>query len=386
MTANPPKLKLAYVSNGPLPYHTPILNELAQFLHLHVVFMSTGHPLATNRDLWGVFEDPWGTPPTFEYSTYWSRALQRRTSDFRSQFSIGVSSLLHKLDPDVVLFTSWGPLVLEPMVWKMLARRKAVIWAESCAFSGILRGPLSNGLRRLLISRADAFVSNGTMATVYLRALGAPQERIVTSRLPSPMGVIEDPLGHKGGKWSTSEAPHFLFVGRLTEIKRPLVVVRAFRKVLTEVPLARLTIVGDGPLMQDVDREARALGGRIELLGRVEGEALRAVYSRSDILVHPAVREVWGLVVNEALANGLYVIASDQVGSAYDLLDNTNGLMVEADNEPALCQAMIAAGKSVPQDPVSRAARAQTVASCTPEAFARAISEAAALALGGPNL
>jgi glycosyltransferase involved in cell wall biosynthesis len=159
-------------------------------------------------------------------------------------------------------------------------------------------------------------------------------------------------------------------------------VVRAFHAIATEVPEASLTIVGDGPLESAVAREARLMSDRIKLVRRLEGEQLSAIYTSADILVVPSVREVWGLVVNEALAHGLYVIATDEVSSALDLLREDTGSIVPAGDRCALVRAMLHAAQATPMDSKARNRRRQTIHHCTPAAFANDIYRAAQAAWG----
>jgi glycosyltransferase involved in cell wall biosynthesis len=162
-----------------------------------------------------------------------------------------------------------------------------------------------------------------------------------------------------------------------------LQLVEAFARAATEVPEARLTVVGDGPLLADVTAAAARLGESVSVLGRREGEALAAAYRGADILVIPSVREVWGLVVNEALAHGLYVIATDETSSALDLLDEGSGTLVPADDGAALTRAIVSAARTLTRDPAVRARRAGRVAAHTTSAFAADILRAAELALQG---
>ena len=74
---------------------------------------------------------------------------------------------------------------------------------------------------------------------------------------------------------------------------------------------------------------------------------LRKIYAACDVLVVPSIatptfREPWGLVVNEAMNQGLPVIASDAVGAAAGGLvrDGHNGLVVPAGNHEALARAI----------------------------------------------
>jgi glycosyltransferase involved in cell wall biosynthesis len=368
-------MKMVFVSNYPLPYHTPILNALADRIDLHVIFMSRGHALGKATD--GAYIDQWGVQPRFPYEFHWSRALRSLRVDFRVQYSLGVSGKLRRLHPDVIFFSSWGPLMLEPVFWKSLAKRRAVMWAESTPFSGLLRGRLSNLLRRMILARVDAYVTNGSQATLYLRNLGINPEIIVTSCLPSRPGEVSEEEGPGNAQRS---GKRFLFVGRLIPRKRPLELVRAFTQLLESEPDATLTVVGDGPLRREVDAAAGAARDAISVQGRLEGAHLASVYRSHDVLVVPSVREVWGLVVNEALAHGLHVVATDQVASAHDLLDRQTGTLVPADDSEAMVGALTEAAH-LQHLPAQRRARKARVKACTASAFAADILRAAEIAL-----
>lgn len=357
-------VKLVHVSNGPLPYHTPILNELASLVDLHVVYMSANHPL-------GSFQELWGTEPRYSYEMHWSAPLRWQHRDFRAQVSIGVSRKLRRLEPHAVLVISWGPLAWEPLVWSRLNRVKAVMWAESTEFSGLLRGPVSNSIRRGVVSLADVVVTESRSATRYARKLGAG--RIVTSCLPSP----HVPRTANGPRTGPRDAPSYLFVGRLIPRKRPLEAIRAFEHVVADVPGATMTVVGDGPLHREVAEAVARAGGRIRLLPRLEGEQLGSVYAAADVLIVPSLAEGWGLVVNEALAHGLFVVATDEVGSALDLIGTGSGTVVPARDRAALRRAVREAGTTVPHTSHARRRRARSVEGCTAANFAADIERAA---------
>lgn len=356
---------------APLPYYTPIFNSLADRLDLHVLFMSSRAPLTD-------FRDPWGEEPRFEHSFYWSRTLQLHSLDFRAQVSAGVAPRLHRLSPDVLIAYSWHPIMYEPLVWSSLTGRRAVMWSESCDFSGLLRGRVSQAIRAFALRRCQAFVTSGTKATEYLHALGVPESRVVTSCLPAGARPPDAPSPIERAE----DEVRYLFVGRLIPRKRPLEALRAFERARARRPGARMTVVGQGPLLDDVSREAARIGDAVEVIGHAEGEALGRLYAEADVLVVPSVREVWGLVVNEGLLNGLYVIASDEVASAYDLVGPGDGAMVPADQPEALARAM---AEVDPADlrPEARARRAARAGECSVDAFAADIHRAASMALSG---
>lgn len=79
-----------------------------------------------------------------------------------------------------------------------------------------------------------------------------------------------------------------------------------------------LTIVGDGPLAPDLKTLARSLGidDSVIFVGHKNQKELAQLYAESQTLVVASTNEVWGLVVNEALASGLHVVVTEMCGVA----------------------------------------------------------------------
>ena len=107
-----------------------------------------------------------------------------------------------------------------------------------------------------------------------------------------------------------------LAIGRLVEKKGFDVLLDA----IAALPDVRLRIVGDGPLRGSLAEQAKRCGGRVELLGSRPPAEVRAELERADVLAMPCVvaadgdRDSMPVVVKEAMAMGLLVVASDEVG------------------------------------------------------------------------
>ena len=122
------------------------------------------------------------------------------------------------------------------------------------------------------------------------------------------------PFGLDPAPWrelaATGTGP-FLFIGRLVRYKGLPVLLEALR----EVPAARLTVVGTGPLEADLARQAQRLGvgDRVEWVGDRAPHELRRHLAAARALVLPSLdtSETFGLVQLEAMAAGVPVIASD---------------------------------------------------------------------------
>jgi glycosyltransferase involved in cell wall biosynthesis len=368
-----PKTRLVVLQNYPVPYRTPILNALNDLFHLDVIYLAKAHTLDP-------FKNPWGEDPRFRYSFWRSVNLGSKRRDIRVQLSVGVSRRLSALRPDVVLYSSWGPLTWEPALWCRRNNAVAVMWSESTSWSGIARGSFSNWARARVVSATTRFVANGSESANYLVELGADERVITVGRLPS--ALVPSSTSAITGSWGT----RFLFVGRLIDRKQPLQLLEAFRRVRKRFPSAMLTFVGDGPLEAALrQRLSNEDNENVTLAGRLEGERLSKAFGEADSLVVPSRREVWGLVVNEGLAHGLYVIASDEVGAAPDLLDSSTGAIISSTDQTALVEAMSYVCSRTGLLRESRQERSRSVAAVTPQEFATCIERAARAAIDDDN-
>lgn len=125
-------------------------------------------------------------------------------------------------------------------------------------------------------------------------------------------------------------------VGRLVDQKNHVLAVRA----LAQVPGASLLVLGEGPLRDEIEREARAAGvdGRVVLAG-TQPEA-RAILGAADVLVLPSRWEGLPLVALEALTAGVPVVATAVRGVQELLTDGQDALLVPPGDPAALAGAL----------------------------------------------
>jgi glycosyltransferase involved in cell wall biosynthesis len=100
-----------------------------------------------------------------------------------------------------------------------------------------------------------------------------------------------------------------------------------------------LAIVGNGTLRPLVE-QAVAADSKIVYAGRQPTATVVQWMRASDALVLPSLFEPWGLVVNEAMCCGLPVIATERVGAVDVVFDGLNGIIVPAEDVPALTAAI----------------------------------------------
>jgi glycosyltransferase involved in cell wall biosynthesis len=114
----------------------------------------------------------------------------------------------------------------------------------------------------------------------------------------------------------------FLYSGRLAPVKRVDLLVDAFVEFARERDDWDLLVVGSGPLESELRRRVpEPLRNRVIWVGFLQLDDIVAAYHSADVLVLPSDREPWAVVVQEAMAAGLAVVASDVVGAAHELVE-----------------------------------------------------------------
>jgi len=158
-----------------------------------------------------------------------------------------------------------------------------------------------------------------------LEFFGAKKDKISIALNTADMEFFREQSSEYRGKEAfvneRSELPKLLllYVGQLIERKGVLQVLKAL-EILDDSDVG-LFIVGDGPqkaMLEGYCRE-KCLNN-VYFEGFKSEEELPRYYALSDVLILSSFREVWGLVINEAMASGLYVLASKYTGAGFDLI------------------------------------------------------------------
>ena len=122
-----------------------------------------------------------------------------------------------------------------------------------------------------------------------------------------------------------------LFAGRLAEKKGCTYLIEAMKQVENAI----LVIVGKGPLEAELKEQAAQMLDKVKFLGPKTHQELAAIYASADLFVAPSVtardgdKEGFGLVIIEAMASGVPVVATRSGGIPDIITDDQNGLLVE---------------------------------------------------------
>jgi glycosyltransferase involved in cell wall biosynthesis len=188
-----------------------------------------------------------------------------------------------------------------------------------------LRSRVLVGLAQLLSKRWASSVDLAIATNeITAKALGLPPQQL------EPNVMVDAARPQRSG----SQAD-LLMVGLLIPRKRPWIALHS----LADPRLSdrQLTIVGDGPLRNDLEALAERLGveARVSFLGELPRNEVLQMMTDASVLIHPAAREGAAWVVGEAAAVGLpaIVFAESGAGSTVELSDN-GGQVISGGEDP----------------------------------------------------
>ena len=224
---------------------------------------------------------------------------------------------------------------------------KRVPYALNCDGAFINPNFMKDHVKRFFVRRAALYFASGPSAKDYFLHYGAEEERIYyhefTSLTEADIRTAVPAAEEKSAlrrKYDLPSGVLVLTIGQFIYRKGFDILLRAWNNMPSE---SHLLIVGGG----EKEEEYRAyicdhhLTG-VSLIGFLDKETLKEYYAASDIFVLPTREDVWGLVVNEAMACGLPVIATDMCIAGRELIQNEkNGYVVPVQDEAALREKMV---------------------------------------------
>jgi glycosyltransferase involved in cell wall biosynthesis len=352
-------VNVALLTEIPAPYRLPLFRALAreEGIELRVLYLARSDPRRS-------YEFP-AAEAGFEWEVLPGRGAVRGGRWL--VFNRGVLSALRRLDPALLVVGGWN----QPAYWQALAyararRRPLVTWVESTARDSRFSSPVGRALRHAFVRGSAAFLVPGRAAAAYVRSLGVEEARIAVA----PNAVDPVRFGQRPGQAPASGRDRhvrLLYVGRLSREKGLDVLFRAVADMAVQV-----AVVGTGPERKWVESEAPP---NVVFLGQLDQEGVAAQYAEADVFVLPSRSEPWGMVLNEAAAAGLPLVATEAAGAAHDLIeDGVNGFRVPPGDPAALREALI----RLTADPELRARAGERsrelAAGFTPEAWAGAVA------------
>ena len=325
------KPRLVIITEIIAPYRVPVFNSLAAQgeLDLHVLFLAETDPRLRQ----------WTVPKNeirFSYEVLPSFRL--RLGKFSLLLNRGLDRALRRTQPNVILCGGYNYLSSwHAALWARKRNIPFLLWTESTAADRRAESVVVENLKRKFLGLCRGCVVPGAAAKQYLQQLGVPEALIFKAS-----DAVDNALFTEVARIAKTNRPavrrrievpdhYFLNVGRLIAAKGVLDLLDAYANLNEAIRAAvGLVFVGDGIAKAELMRRASMIRpGTVKFSGFVQKEQLGDFYALADALVMPTHSDPWGLVVNEAMACSLPVIASNVAGCVSDLIeDGWNGIIV----------------------------------------------------------
>ena len=308
---------VAIITNIPAPYRV----DFFDFLHKNyteyrftIIYSSRNED---NRN-WKIEQEKMRNSVFLESKTI---KIKKRYDNYYLHIPTGVSKTLDKIKPDVVVGSEYNPTIIQALYYCRRKNIPFVSWTDGTLFSERNRNFVQKFLRRLVISKAEAFIASSTKSKEAQIYYGADEKKCHVSYLAVDVEkYIQEPQGQGKGK--------IICVGSLIERKGVDLLLNALVKVKCNYSLY---LAGSGDEKEKLKKQAENLQivDKVHFLGQLNREELLKHYADSDLFVLPTREDCFALVILEALCAGLPIVCSKYADGAYDLIEEGKNGFIE---------------------------------------------------------
>lgn len=306
-------MKVLFLTNIPSPYRVDFFEELAEYCELTVFYELTN---ARDRETSWLKREEGG-----KYESVYLKPVLRQTS---SAWCPSVRRYLRREKYDLVVVGVYSTPTGMQAIGSL--KRKKIPYMINCdgGFVPEQENRLKYKLKKYLLSGADGYLSSGKTADAFLTHYGARREAVYRYPFTSLHGkeIVDNPIpaGEKTkikGELGIPEEKIILSAGSFIHRKGFDILLKAASEMQDRYGVY---IVG-GTATEEYLRLQEAYGLRqVHFLPFMQSCRLRRYYEAADVFVFPTREDIWGLVVNEAMAAGLPVVATDRCGAGLELL------------------------------------------------------------------
>lgn len=306
---------LVFLTNLSSFYKINLYNEISKKQKIFVIFMSRH---SKNRS-----ENFFKGEKKFEYIYLDDKVYEKRNS---KKNSLKLFRILKDINYKRIALGGWDSLE-NWTAWFLSSKKQNSVVVESSEFESTSKG-LKGVLKKIFLSKISLGFVSGESQARLLKNLGYKSKIIKTKGV----GIFN--YNKLEINREIVKVKKFLYVGRLSSEKNLEQIIKVFNG-MSEL---ELNIVGYGPLEKELKKIA---SNNINFLGKINNEELSKVYQKNDVFILPSKSEAWGLVVEEALYNGLPVILSNKVGCCTEVIENgKHGYIYDINSEKELIQSI----------------------------------------------
>ena len=320
---------MLYLTNIPSPYRIDFFNELGKLCDLTVLFERS---TAKNR------ENEWLENRKFDFNAVFLKGISIGNEN---ALCCSVRRWLSKDKFDIIIVGGYSTPTGMLAILTLNRRRIPFVLNSDGGFVKQDAG-IRARMKHYFIRSAKWWLSSSKSTSEYFAHYGADPSRIfiypfsslykrdikVVPSSEAEKAQLRKKLGIKGEKV-------VIGVGQFIHRKGFDTAIEAW----TDMPEKNtLLIVGSGPEEEKYRETINTKGLKnVKIVDFQSKESLKQYYRASDVFIMPTREDIWGLVVNEAMAQGLPIISTDAALSACELvLNGVNGYLIFPDDQKAL--------------------------------------------------
>ena len=311
------KLKrLAIIARHPVQYYAPLFEQMAKQWDIKVFYHHRAS--LTKFDEGFSREITWDIPILKGYTHVFSH----RIKDVKAY------------NPTAILIYGWAYRSHLTIIFHFSKKIKILFRGDSTLLdqTGACRTMIKSFVLRKIYAQVDLALYVGSNNKAYFQSYRLKDEQLIYARHAVDNERYAVNRAQEAAKLRESLAiPDtdilVLFAGKLIPKKDPGLLLQAFGNL--NIPGVHLLVVGGGILEPTLKNTALTLPNRrnVYFLPFQNQQRMPVIYQSCELFCMPSAGpgETWGLAINEAMASGKAILASDKVGGAADLIDPTNG-------------------------------------------------------------
>lgn len=323
-------MKILYISPGVAPYRDSLFNLLGERCSVDVIYeASSSESKIRNKD--------WFTDDFENYNAFFPKKINVLGKKLLP--AVWKYILFGQYDVIIIGMYSSVTQVIGIILLKLF-RRKYLINSDG----GFIKPNESGKARfckRFLISGATGYFASGKATAQYLEYYGATPDRIhiypFSSYLESDLPKEYTGRGQKKelkNELGLCEDYIVISIGQFVHRKGFDILMESAKQISHSVGIY---IIGSDPPDEYTRHKEKNNLTNVHFLPFMKKEILIKYYQAADLYVMPTREDIWGLVINEAMSQGLPVISSDKCLAALELVeDGVNGYIVPVENPQAM--------------------------------------------------
>ena len=324
------RLKILAFNTVRAPYRVDLYNQLGFYFDL-TVFFEQRHDSSRSKEWYSNDFRNF----RMKHAKKWEKSLRWPKLD--------VISALGTCQYDIVYMSEWSTITSLMLMFACLCRRIPYILSIDGHNNNKQSNFVKDTIKKFFAQRAAAIIGTGKTTTTYAKSLGVPGEKIYSigfttlferEILSSPV-TDEEKNEIKNNIGLDVELHYVLYAGQLVVRKGVDLLLRAWSQCKSPNSWSwRLLIVGDGVEKENLQKIKSQLNlDTVDFIPNVSKEKLLSYYKASDLFVLNTREDIWGLVVNEAMANGLPVLTTFQCVAGGELIENDiNGYLYDCND------------------------------------------------------